>query len=139
MAKYEEPFEDVQKIFEDLINTYSINEFANIKILSDDRQKVVGKIVKANPLVQHLAGVDIVIVVNEEIFEQLEMEQQNLIAEELLAGISWDEDKERIILSKGDVNTYSGILSKYGYKQYEVLQESIRTLYAVKANEGADA
>lgn len=137
MAKYDEPFEDVQKVFDDIIAVTELERFATIKILTDDNQKTVGKMVKANAFVQHLAGVDIIIVINQRIFEQLTPEQQNLQAEELLAGISWDNQRDKLVISKGDIQTYSGLLSKYGYKQYEVLQESIKTLYAAAAEEDA--
>jgi hypothetical protein len=137
MAKYEEPESYIQEIFDNIIATADLERFVTIKVLIDDNQKTIGKMVKANAFVQHLAGVDVIIVINQRIFEQLPQEQQDLQAEELLAGISWDMQRDKLVISKGDIQTYSGLLRKYGYKQYEVLQESIKTLYAAAEEEDA--
>ena len=130
MAKYEEPFDDVQAIFDKIIENADLERFVTIKVLCDDKQKTIGKVMKANELVKHFGGVDIVVSINQKIFEQLEPELQKLQAEELLAGISWDMEKDKLVVSKGDITTYSGLLRKYGYERYEVLQESIKTLYS---------
>jgi hypothetical protein len=137
MAKLEEPFDDVKNLFDEIIVGVELDRFVTIKVLCDDTQKAIGKITKANELIKYFGGVDLVIIINQRIFDQLTDLQQRMVAEELLAGISWDMDKDRLIMNKGDVNTYSGILRRYGYDNYEVLQESIRTLYAATAEQDA--
>ena len=63
---------------------------------------------------------------------------------------NWDEDIlfrykeikkdfEKVIITKGDVVTYSGLLRKYGYDKYEVLRESIKTLYNAEKEETIEA
>lgn len=137
MAKYEEPFEDVQEVFDNIIQTAEIDRYMSIRILCDDKMKKIGKVVKANDLVKHIGGDDVIIIINQKIFDQLEPELQVMQAEELLAGISYNTEKDKIEITKGDVETYSGILRKYGYHEaangqkypYEILKESIKTLY----------
>jgi hypothetical protein len=138
MAKYEEPYDDVQNIFDEIITKAELDRFVTIKVLCDDVQKQIGKVAKANELVKHFGGVDIIVIINQRIFDQLTPEQQKMQAEELLAGISWDMEKDRLIMTKPDINAYSGILRKYGYDAYEVLQESIKTLYSATAEQDGE-
>ena len=52
-----------------------------------------------------------------------------MAADEIIAGIHYDNEKDKLIITQPDIKTHSGVLSKYGYDRYEVLQESIRTLF----------
>ena len=47
----------------------------------------------------------------------------------------FDTEKDKLEIKKGDVETFSGLLSKYGYDRYEVVRESIKTLYNVEKEE----
>ena len=78
--------------------------------------------------------------VNELIFEQLEEQHQLLVAEEAITSIVYDIEKDKISLKRGDVGitkrgAFSGILKKYGPETYEVVQESVKTLYNTKKEE----
>jgi hypothetical protein len=81
---------------------------------------------------------DVVIVVNETIFDRLETSQQHMVAEEATAGIHYDLEKEKLIITKGDITTFSGLLRKHGYEKYEALRESIKTLYDADKEEKAE-
>jgi hypothetical protein len=76
MAKFEEVFPDTQNLFNRIIDTADLQRFVNIKILSNDKLKEVGKVVKANDLVRHMTNEDLIIIINEKIFEQLDEAQQ---------------------------------------------------------------
>jgi adenosylcobinamide amidohydrolase len=43
--------------------------------------------------------------------------------------------KSKLILTQPDVKAYSGILSKFGYETWNVLRESVKTLYKVDKDE----
>ena len=135
MAKYEEPFDDTQEIFDGVIANAELDRYVNIKLLSDNKSKTITKVVKANPLLKFETKNDLYIFVNEQIFEQLEDWQKVIVAEEALAGVYFDTEKDKLEINKGDVETFSGLLSKYGYDRYEVVRESIKTLYQVEKEE----
>lgn len=132
MAKYEEPFEDTTDLYKELIDKAGLSNYVNITILTDNKAKAPYKVNKANELLKYRTGDDIIIVLNEKIFDQLTKEQQIILAEESLAGISFDMEKDKITFKATDVNTYKGVLSKYGYDVWNVLDESITTLYAAE-------
>lgn len=135
MAKYEEPFEDTLEIFSGVIEKTELNRYVNIKILTDNKlKKVVAKATKASDLVKFETKNDVYIFVNEDIFDQLTDEQKVMAADEVLAGVSFDTEKDKLVINQPDVKTHSLVLSKYGYKEYDVLRESIKTLFTTKDN-----
>lgn len=134
MAKFEEVFPDTQQKFTTFIGTIDSLRDVRIKILTNNRLKEIGKVVKANDLLKHLTDEDVIILLNEQIFEQLEEEQQKMLVEELVAEIYYDLEKEKVSLLKPDFNTFSLFLQKFGYQKIDALHESIRSLFG-KANE----
>ena len=77
-------------------------------------------------------GINFVVVVNEEIFDQLSDEQQRLIFHECLAGVGYDSEKDVITFDKPDFSTFTGLLEKFGHNDIIVLKESIKSLYDEK-------
>jgi hypothetical protein len=135
MAKYLEPFDDTKEIFNEAITKANLDLNVTFKILVDNRQKDIYRVFKANDLIKHMTNNDIVIVINETIYDKLNLEQKIMVTEEALAGVHYDNEKEKVIITKGDVITYSGLLRRYGYEKYEVLRESIKTLYNAEKEE----
>lgn len=138
MAKFEEVFEDTQALFTDFTNQIDNLREVNIKILAQNRLKEIGKVVKANDLVKHMTNEDVIILLNERVFEQLEDEQKLMVVEELIARVYFDAEKEKLTIINPDVNTFSLLLRKYGYDKYEVLHESIKALFAQEAEVEAE-
>lgn len=132
MAKYEEPFKDTLEIFQNVISVADLERLITVKILSDNKSKKIYNVYKSSPLVKYETKNDVYIFVNEVIFEQLEEWQKIMVAEEAIAGIYYDAEKDKLEIKKHDVNSFSGLLRKHGYDRYEVLQESIKTLYNVE-------
>lgn len=132
MAKYEEPFKDTQDVFNEVIESAQLDRYVNIKLLTDNKSKTITKVIKSNPLLKFETKNDLYIFVNEQIFEQLEVWQKQIVAEEALAGVYFDFEKDKLEIKKGDVETFSGLLRKYGYDRYEVVRESIKSLYNVE-------
>jgi hypothetical protein len=133
MAKFEEVFEDTQALFTNFTAQVDNLRGVNIKILAQNRLKEIAKVVKANDLVKHMTNEDIIILLNEQVFEQLEDEQKLMVVEEQIAKIYYDEEKEKLSIVNPDVNTFSLLLRKYGYERYERLNESIKALFSQEA------
>lgn len=138
MAKYQEVFEDIQALFTNFIGGIDNLREVNIKILANNNLKKIGDVIKANDLLKHMTNEDIVILLNETIFEKLDEEQQLMVVEELVAEIYFDEEKGKVSIIKADINTFSLLLRKYGYEKYETLHESVKALFAQAAEEAAE-
>ncbi len=132
MAKFEQPYEETQALFNQVIVNAGLNNKVNITVLTNNRAKEIYKITKANELLNYRTGDDYIVVINEKIMDGLTPEQRLIVVEESLASVSYDMDKDVIVTSKPDVVTYSGILGKHTFKTWNVLRESIKTLYAAE-------
>jgi hypothetical protein len=134
MADFYEPHEDTMRIFNGVIADKELNRVVSIAIRSNNRQKEIYTVLKSSELMKSETNKEVYIVVNELIFEQLEEIHQVLVAEEAVTCIVFDDEKDKITLKKGDVGitkrgAFSGILQKFGPDMYNVVQESIKTLY----------
>lgn len=128
---YQTPHSDTKEVFENIIDASDLSRLMDITILTDNKQKVVAKAIKATDILRHLASVDVIIIVNEDVFEELPEHQQIMVADEVLAGVGYNYNTEKAIISKGDLQTHHLFLKKYTYDTYEVLLESIKTTYEV--------
>jgi hypothetical protein len=135
MAKFDEPFEDTQALYDEKIKAVGLDEYINITVVVNNTAKDLFKVNKANDLLKYRTGDDVLIVLNEKIFEQLTDVQKHIIVEDSLASIHYDTEKDRLVITKPDVIAYSGILSKYTFDTWNVLRESIKTLYAAEKSE----
>ena len=151
MAKFDEVFPDTAAIFKKTIAATNLGDNVSIKVLTNNKLKELGKVVKATDLLKHMTGEDIVILLNESVFECLETQDadgndsdilQVMAVEELLTYIEYDpagnDGAGKVTLGKPDVKTFSGILSKYGYDNWEILFESVKAVFA-QQKEAAEA
>ncbi len=129
MSKFTEPFEETQELYNQAISNIGLNNFINITIAVNNKSKDIFKVIKANDLLKYRTQDDVIIVLNEKIFEKLTPPQRLIVVEESLASIHFDTEKGMLVISKPDVVTFSGLLRKYTFETWNVLRESIKTLY----------
>jgi hypothetical protein len=134
MAKFEQPFEDTKAIFDGLIVNADLDRNVTIEVLVNNRQKEIYKLVKTNDLTKYKTNVDVFVVINETVFDQLGDVQKVIIADEALAGIHYDMEKDKLVISKTDFSTFSGLLQKYGAEQCIELKELIKLIYSQERN-----
>ena len=120
---------DTQKIFNQLIDDASLERVVNIKFLGCLELKQIGKVVKANDLLKFMTDNDVIILINEVIFDKLEQDQKELVAQELIAYIGFDFEKGKLVITQPDVNTFSLLLKKVGSEKYLRIQEIIRLAF----------
>ncbi len=137
MAKFEEVFDDTKELFEKALADSGLEQNVNVKILANNKLKELGKVVKANDLLKHMTNEDVVILLNEMIFEQLDDEQKTMVVDELLAEIYFDAEKSKLTLVKPDLCTFSLLLQKYTYAEYQRLRETVKAILAAKEEEEA--
>jgi len=142
MAKFEEPFDDTKEVFRTVIDGTELERVINIKILSNNKLKEIGKVSKSTDLVKFLSSEDIIIQVNEEVFEKLDELQQIIVAEALVAHIEYNFEKDKLSINKPDVMGHSGVISKFGDKVYlntlEIIREAFNSLKEQKEEQGSE-
>ena len=118
MAKYSKDVdqtlaERVQKLAE----KYDVfNQDIRVEVLRLNKiGKDIGEIVKGNDLVKLFAGKDVVaIALAEEIFDQVDDETKDIWIEGLLTQIYYDQEKEKLTITKPEINISIGMYNKYG-------------------------
>lgn len=139
MAVYEEVSKETQQLFDDVLDTTTINDqVVDFKVLhSDSLKDVIYEVKKQTDLQIFLSeGINIVVIINETLFDQLEEQQRIIVIEEALNGILVNQDNDKISIEKYDFNTYTGILQKHGIETMVKLKETIKSLVdAKKASE----
>ena len=124
MAKFDEVDESIETLFSEVISVTDLERNVKIQIIGNDKQKEIGKVVKTNDLTKYLSNdVDVVVIVNQAIFLQLPKDMQEMIAIELITYVGYDNEKDKLIIMKPDVNTFGSILKKYGYDNYEIISK----------------
>lgn len=139
MAKFEEPFEDTQALFTKVIIAAGLGSVLNVKILANNKAKDIFKVTKANDLLNYRTGDDVIIILNEKIFEGLTDEQKEIVVEEAISFISFDFENDKVSISTPDFLAHSGILRKYGFNVIEVVRETVKTLYQAEKDEEGES
>jgi len=133
MAKFEEVYDDTLKLFNTHINNSGIPQFVNIKILSNNTIKdCFGVVTKSQDMVKFMTDYDVIIQINEPIFDQLEDNQKDYIVKDLLAQVVYDIEKDKLTIVKPDITTFSGVLRQYDIDTYSGIKESIASLLEEK-------
>lgn len=128
MANYEQPFEDTQALFDEAINAADLARFVTIRVLTNNKAKDLFKVNKANDLVKYLSHDDVIVIINEGLFEGLTNDQKRIVVDEAIAYISYDMENDKLVITKPDFIAHSGVLRKYGFEALEVVRESVKTL-----------
>jgi hypothetical protein len=138
MAKFETPFEDVEELFNEKIKARELDRYVNIIVVVNNKSKDIFKVVKVGELDKFRSSDDVRIVLNQNIFDKLEEVQKHIVVEDALACIHFDVEKDKLVMTKPDVIAYSGILSKYTFETWNIVRESINSLYAAEKGEDAE-
>lgn len=133
MSKFVEVSEETQGLFDSVLDSTSIPQWVDFKLLANNSQNELYIVKKLSELFEVLTdGLSIVVILNEEIFDSLEDGQKLLVFEEALTGVVVNPDNDKISIEKYDFSTYSGMLQKHGDGNMIRLKETIITLYNEK-------
>jgi len=132
MAKFEEVYQETLDEFKTRIDNSNIPAFINIKILSNNTIKDFGSVTKSQDIIKFMTDYDVIIQINEPIFDKLENEQKEYVVKDLLARIVYEMEKDKLTIVQPDVTTFSGVLRQYNIDTYLGIKESIVSLLEEK-------
>ena len=141
--------DDTIKFFNDVIDTTTLEQY--IKFEFRDNNKLKGARITAITKPKGLWKKEledensesgnnkeiIYIEINEEIFDQLDEPLKRLIADDCLTEISWDMNGDKLVTTKPDIITYTGVMNKYGPEEILRLSLSIQSAHSVKKEKDA--
>lgn len=119
---------ETEDLFSSVLDATSIPKSIRFELIASNDMKEVGKVSKANEILKYMTEIDIVVLINETIFDKLGDDQKKMVIEELLAQVFWDSNSGKIKLIKPDVNTFSLLIKKYGIDFYLGVKDSIASV-----------
>ena len=132
MAKFEEVYQETIDVFKTHITKSNIPSFIKIKLLSNNTLKDFGSVTKSQDIIKFMTDYDVIIQINEPIFDQLREDQKEYVVKDLLAPIVYDMEKDKLSIVQPDVTTFSGVLRQYDIDMYIGIKESIVSLLEEK-------
>lgn len=136
--KFTDVHEDIISMFDEEMKVKQLASNVQLRVLADNDLKGLFTVAKANPVLNHVAGDDVVVVLNEYVFDELPDEFKPVVVESILAAVHFDFEKGKVVLTKPDVTEHSGILRKHGVELIERIRESVNSLLG-KVESGEDA
>lgn len=132
MAKYARDLDEaLERKVKDLANAAGFREMGiTVEPIRLKSKKSYGEVIKANELVTLFTGdSDILCVaVNEELFDNLDDQSQNVLIELLLSQVWYDSEKEKIVITKPELNVSIGMYNKYKEIAVQKLELAYYTL-----------
>jgi hypothetical protein len=119
---------ETEDLFKKVLEETSVPRSIKFELIAANDMKEIGKVAKANEILKYMTEIDIIILLNENIFDRLADDQKVMILEELLAQVFWDSNSGKIKLIKPDVNTFSLLIKRYGIDFYLGVKDSIASV-----------
>lgn len=133
MAKYFDLMEDLEGYFTRAFSKAGLERVINLRVIGCQNQKSVYEPPKkVTGVYNFLTKEDVVITVNEQVFEMLEENHRIMIAEEAIAHINFDFEKDKLSIVKPDFTAFSLMVSKYTFEEVKRLKDVLTALYSQK-------
>lgn len=130
MAKFEKISNSTQSQFDEVLKKRTtITDMVQFELICDNSMKSVYKTMKASDLYKWKTGKEVIIIINETVLDQLTENLQLLLMEEALMYVTFDSEKDKVIIEKPDVITFTGIIKKYP-QDYITALESVKAIFA---------
>lgn len=136
MAKYSRDLDEaLEKKVRDIASAAGLREMGiTVEPICLNSKKSYGEVIKANELVTLFTGdADMVcIAINEELFLNLDDQSQTVLIESLLSQVSYDDEKEKIVITKPELNVGLGMYHKYKEVAVQKLELAYYTLQQIE-------
>lgn len=112
--RYDELSQETIEFFMSVYEKKSYSVTIGFKFIDDIKLKQSIKIMKLSDMYKFLLGKDILVIINEDLFDKLDEESMEILIEQELDKIEVDFKNGKIKMVQPDVKTFAGILEKYG-------------------------
>ena len=135
--RFFEPSSDIVEWIEEKFTDTGLYNFIQLKVLGVNKQSQIFNVSKASGLVKYLGKLDdaVVITVYEEAFDRLDDKTRELLLDDALAQISFDAEKDRLIVTKPQINVTVGGRRKHGEALINAAEASIALIESIEEEE----
>ena len=115
MAKITKASDDVTNAVQEVIDKMGLTLYVRFSALHVSGQKQLVKVAKVSPTTEYFNQKpdNIIVYVNEEIYDMLEQKQRMMLIANALYGISYDDEKDKLNVIQPELGISLG-----GYQQY---------------------
>jgi len=142
MAKYSRELDEaLEKKVKDLASAAGLREQGiTIEPIALNSKKSYGEVIKANELVTLFTGDSdmVCVALNERLFLELDEQSQTVLIESLLSQIWYDDEKDKIIITKPELNVGLGMYHKYKEVAVQKLELAYYTLQQMEDKRKAE-
>ena len=133
-----EPSKDVVEWIDGKFSDTGLDNFVQLKVLGISKQSQIFNVSRASGLVKYVGNLDddaVVITVYEEAFDRLDDKTRNLLLDDALTQISWDGEKDKLIVEKPKINVTIGARRKFGEDLINAAETSIAVIESIEEEE----
>lgn len=137
MAKFFELSSENQEIFNDIWEDTGMFNYIDLKLLGTPKAKELIKIQKTNPQAEYLGQCpdSIICTVYEQAFDRLDDKGKRLLAEDALALVSFDSEKDKINVGAPQIVVSVGGRAKYGEELLNYAETGILVIQEILEEE----
>lgn len=117
MDRFYKLSQDTINDFHDIFSKKSFPLPLKFEFLGDSKQKALIKIAKIADDFSFIIGKELKIIINEDLLNVFDEESVQILFEQEIDKISMNMDSGKIKLVKTDLNTFSGLVNKYGLEK----------------------
>ncbi len=133
--KFYDLSDDVIATFNEVYNTKSFPINIGFRFIGASKQKQMVKVIKLSDQNQYMLNKDMVVSINEDIFNTFDPEAQRILIEQELDKYYVDAKSGKIKSNKLNLITSSGIVNKYGINKVARANQ-IEDLYTQQKSDG---
>jgi len=121
MAKenYESLSDEITAYFRGIEESFAMPMDIKFVFVANSKQKKLVKITKISDTFSYLLDADILVVFNEDYFDNFDDQSKQILVEQEIDKIEFDLDKGTIRIKEPEINTSSGIIEKFSLKLVE--------------------
>ena len=112
--RYDELSQETIEVFMKVYEKKSYSVTIGFKFIDDVKMKQSIKVMKLSDMYKFILGKDVLVIINEDLFDKLDDESVEILIEQELDRIEVDFKNGKIKMIQPDVKTFAGILEKYG-------------------------
>lgn len=137
MAKFFEISDENKEIFENIWSESGMFNYIDLKLLGVPKAKEVVKVQKTNPQAEYLGKCpdSIIVTIYEQAFDRLDDRGKKLLAEDALSLVSYDDEKEKIIVGAPQIVVSVGGRAKYGDELINVAESAVLSIQQIAEEE----
>lgn len=134
MAKFFELSEENLDLVQELFQKKELHNYMDIKIIGISKAKEVVKIARTNPLAEYVGNCpdSVTCVIYEEAFDRLDDKCRRLVLEDALNTLSYDRDKDKIVVGCPSITVTLGGRAKYGDELINALETSVLAIQQIE-------